>query len=121
MVYGDDTVWPFENVVGDLDVVLDTVGGDTTERSWRVLRRGGVLVSVTASVPRDHDGVRGVLFVVAPNRARLLEPARLIDTGVVRSVVGDIVPLPDARQAYERGLRDHPRGKRVLRVADPES
>jgi NADPH:quinone reductase-like Zn-dependent oxidoreductase len=43
----------FEEVLRDVDVVLDTIGGDTLERSWRVLRRGGTLVSVAAN-PMDQ-------------------------------------------------------------------
>src|SRR6185312_6482764 len=74
----------FEEVLGDVDVVLDTIGGDTLERSWRVLRRDWTLVSVAAQPapePARDAGTRGIFFIVEPSRAQLVEIARLIDAG----------------------------------------
>ena len=92
-----------------MDVVLDTIGGDTLERSWRVLRRGGTLVSVAASPPPE------------PSRAQLVEIARLIDAGQIRPVLDAVLPLARAREAFERGLAGHVRGKIVLRVNESEA
>src|SRR5215472_14582998 len=78
----DYTAVRFEDKVRDLDVVLDTVGGDTLERSWGVLRRGGVLVTIVASPPADKAaryGVRAVFFIVKPSRPQLVEIAHLIE------------------------------------------
>ncbi|QEH35460.1 Phenolphthiocerol synthesis polyketide synthase type I Pks15/1 [Aquisphaera giovannonii] len=114
----------FEEVLRDVDVVLDTVGGDTLERSWRVLRRGGTLVSVAAPVPPEaarDAGARGVFFIVEPSRAQLVEIARLIDAGEVRPVLEAVLPLARAREAFERGLAGHVRGKIVLQVQEPEA
>jgi NADPH:quinone reductase-like Zn-dependent oxidoreductase len=111
-------------VLRDVDVVLDTVGGDTMERSWRVLRRGGTLVSVAAPPPPEparDAGVRGIYFIVEPSRAQLVEIARLIDAGEVRPVLDVVLPLARAREAFERGLAGHLRGKIVLRVDDTEA
>jgi NADPH:quinone reductase-like Zn-dependent oxidoreductase len=110
----------FEAVARDVDVVLDTVGGETTERSWSVLRPGGVLVTIVRPPsPAWAAGraARGRFFIVEPNRAHLNELSRLIDAGVIRPVVEAVLPLARAREAYERGARDHPRGKLVLAVA----
>lgn len=119
----DYTSIRFENEVRDMDVVLDTVGGDTLDRSWAVLRPGGVLVTIAGDAPESiaaEHGVRGVSFLVQPNRTQLNELAGLIDAGAIRPVVEAVLPLSRARQAYERGLRGHNQGKLVLRVMDEE-
>jgi NADPH:quinone reductase-like Zn-dependent oxidoreductase len=113
----------FEEVLRDVDVVLDTIGGDTMERSWRVLRRGGTLVSVAAPPPPEaarDAGARGIFFIVKPSRVQLMEIARLIDAGEIRPVLDAVLPLDRAREAFERGLAGHVRGKIVLRVDEPE-
>ncbi len=110
----------FEDKVRDVDVVLDTVGGDTLDRSWPTVRRGGALVTIVGDVPEENQkkyGVRGVSFLVQPNRMQLNEISKLIDTGTVRSIVEAVYPLSQARKAYERGLLGHNRGKLVLEVA----
>jgi len=118
----DYTTTRFEDVVHDVDVVFDTVGGETLQRSWQVLKRGGVLVSV-ASPPSPEQakahGVRSVWFIVAPNRDQLIRIGALIDAGQVRPIVETVLPLSQASQAYEQGLKGHTRGKIVLRVVDP--
>jgi NADPH:quinone reductase-like Zn-dependent oxidoreductase len=117
----DYTAVRFEDRVHDVDVVLDSVGGDTLERSWSVLGKGGVLVTIADSAPAEKAatyGVRGVEFIVEPSRAQLIEIARLIDTGALRVIVEATYPLPDARAAFVRGLDGHNRGKLVLSVAE---
>jgi NADPH:quinone reductase-like Zn-dependent oxidoreductase len=106
----------FEEVVHGLDVVFDTVGGETLERSWGVLKPGGRLVTVAASGERTtEERVRAAYFIVEPSRAQLTEIARLIDGGALRPVVGAVFPLAEARQAYQHKPTH---GKVVLRVAD---
>lgn len=109
----------FEETVKDIDVVFDTVGGDIPERSWRVLKPGGVLVSIVPNPSHERaqsQGIRSVFFIVKPIRAQLIQIGELIDTGHVRPIVGEVLPLALARDAYERGLAGHNRGKFVLRV-----
>jgi NADPH:quinone reductase-like Zn-dependent oxidoreductase len=106
----------FEDVVRDVDVVFDTVGGETLERSWGVLKPGGRLVTVAASGEQTTDErIRAAYFIVEPSRTQLAEIARLIDGGVLRPVVGAVFPLAEARQAYQH---KPVRGKVVLRVVD---
>lgn len=106
----------FEDVVRDMDVVFDTVGGQTLERSWGVLKPSGRLVTVAASGERTTDErIRAAYFIVEPSRTQLEEIARLIDGGAVRPVVGAVFPLAEARQAYQY---KPVRGKVVLRVVD---
>lgn len=109
----------FEDQVHEADVVLDTVGGDTLERSWGVLRQGGVLVTIAASAPADKAAryhVRGVYFIVKPSRAQLVEIGRLIGAGKLRPIIESTFPLDEARQAFEHGAAGHNRGKIVLQV-----
>jgi len=97
-------------------VVFDTVGGETLERSWGVLKPGGRLVTVAASGESTADErIRAAYFIVEPSRAQLVEIARLIDGGALRPVVGAVFPLAEARQAYQY---KPVRGKVVLRVVD---
>lgn len=102
----------FEDVARDVDVILDTVGGDTLARSWGVLGPNGRLVTIAASVEHTSERrARDAFFIVEPNRAQLRTVARMIDAGELRPVVGAVFPLAQARQAYEH---KPVRGKVVL-------
>ena len=117
----DYTKTRFEDQLRDVDVVLDAVGGDTVQRSWQVLRKGGVMVSVVKPIPESEpreQGARGVFFIVEPDRDQLEEMAKLIDAGALKSIVAAVVPLARARDAFEMGLKGHTRGKIVLQVSD---
>ncbi|GHO86376.1 NADP-dependent oxidoreductase [Dictyobacter formicarum] len=111
----------FEDAIQEVDMVLDMVGGDTLDRSWQVLKKGGVLISV-ANPPSVEEakahGVRSVWFIVEPNRLQLHQIGELIDAGKIRPVIDTVFPLSQARQAYEQGAKGHTRGKIVLRVKD---
>ena len=109
----------FEEAVHDLDVVLDTIGGDTQERSLSVLKKGGVLVSTVSEPPEAQcaaAGVQGAMFMVQPNAAQLAEIAQLIEAGKVRPFVETVLPLREACQAQELSQGGHTRGKIVLEV-----
>jgi NADPH:quinone reductase-like Zn-dependent oxidoreductase len=115
----DYTAVRFEERIRDVDVVLDTVGGDTLDRSWQVLRKGGVLVTIAGDAPQEkavHYGVQAKSILVEPNRQELTEIATLIDEGILRPVVEAVYPISRARDAYDRGLQGHTRGKLVLQV-----
>src|SRR5262245_29223916 len=106
----------FEDIARGVDVVFDTVGGETLERSWGVLKPGGRLVTIAASGEQTtNERVRAAYFIVEPSRTQLAEIARLIDLGALRPVVGVVFPLAEARQAYQHKPG---RGKVVLRVVD---
>jgi NADPH:quinone reductase-like Zn-dependent oxidoreductase len=109
----------FEDALAAVDVVLDTVGGDTWERSWRVLRPGGRLVSIAVPRPPDRagpEGQRAIWFVVRPDREQLVELGRLFDGGQVRAIMSAVVPLADGRGAYGPGRSGRGPGKVVLLV-----
>jgi NADPH:quinone reductase-like Zn-dependent oxidoreductase len=115
----DHTTGRFEDLVGEVDLVFDTTGGDRLERSPWVLGAGGRLVSVASEPPREEAAKRGisaVYFVVEPNREQLVELARLADRGELRPMIDAVFPLSEGRQAFERSLGENRRGKIVLRV-----
>lgn len=108
-------ITPFETVIRDVDVVLDTIGGDTRDRSWGVLRKGGRLVTIAADAEGvKEQRVREAFFIVEPNRNQLMNISHLIDTGVLRPVAGSVFAMEYFRQAYEQKPM---RGKNVLRIA----
>ena len=110
---------PFETVLRDVDVVLDTIGGTTTEKSWSVLRRNGLLVTLVRQPSEEWAAgraARGLFFIVEPSRTQLDELSKLIDAGTIRPIVEAVLPLDRGREAYERGISGHPRGKLVLGV-----
>jgi len=110
---------PFEEVVSDVDVVLDPIGGRTAEASLGVLNDGGSLISLAGppavTLPEGRDlSVR--FFIVEPERSHLIELARLVDEGMLRVEVAETFSLEDAAAAYEYGLTGRRRGKVVVQV-----
>jgi NADPH:quinone reductase-like Zn-dependent oxidoreductase len=109
----------FEDVVHEVDVVFDTIGGDTQKRSWKMLKKGEILVSIvdppSAEAAAAH-GVRQASVFVQPSATQLTELANLVDSGKIKPIVETVLPLSDARRAHELGQTGHTRGKIVLRV-----
>lgn len=111
----------FEDVVHDADAVIDLVGSETQKRSFQVLRRGGKLISAV-SHPDQHlaqtHGVEGAFFLVKVTSQYLAEIAGLIDDGKLKTRVGAVLPLAEAREAHLmlEGVRPRPKGKMVLAV-----
>ncbi len=111
----------FEEDIRDADAVIDLVGGETQRRSFQVLRRGGKLISAV-SPPDQHlaqnHGVDAAFFLVNVTTQYLAEIGTLVDGGTLRTRVGAVLPLADAREAHfmlER-VRPQPKGKIVLTV-----
>jgi NADPH:quinone reductase-like Zn-dependent oxidoreductase len=111
----------FEEAVHDADVVLDTIGGDTQQRSWQVLKKGGILVATlgisSPEAARQH-GVRGEGVMVHPDATQLTQIAALIDAGNLKPTVTTILPLAEAARAHELSRTGHVRGKIVLQVTE---
>ncbi len=117
----DYTTTPLETIVHNVDVVFDTVGGETRERSLRVIKQGGTLVSVVfgrSSAEQAAAGVNVQGMFVQPNAAQLAQIAQLIDAGKVHIMVDTVLPLANARKAHELSETHRTRGKIVLRVAE---
>lgn len=117
----DYTKTRFEDVAKDVDVVFDTIGDDTQERSWQVLKPGGILVSVVSPPPETTAtarGVRSAFVFIQPSGQQLTAIARLIDKGQMKPILHTVLPLAEARQAHTISQGGHARGKIVLRVAN---
>jgi NADPH:quinone reductase-like Zn-dependent oxidoreductase len=110
----------FEDQVRDVDVVFDLLGGETRERSWQTLKRGGILVS-TVGQPDEatavRHGVRAKGYTARPNREQLIEIVKLITTGKVRPTVSKTFTLAAAADGQRFLEQAHPRGKVVLQVS----
>jgi NADPH:quinone reductase-like Zn-dependent oxidoreductase len=106
----------FEDVASGVDVVLDTVGGETFHRSRAILTPNGKLVTVAASSEQTPDPeIEAAFFIVEANAAQLREVAALIDAGQLRPIVDEVFPLARARDAYAHRTKS---GKAVLRIVE---
>jgi NADPH:quinone reductase-like Zn-dependent oxidoreductase len=109
----------FEDHVRDMDLVFDTVGGDTLQRSWSVLKPGGRMITIAAeSENAPDDRVQQGFFIVEPHHEQLTRIADLLEAGTLLPVVDAVLPLTRASAAYtgEVGQRLG-RGKLVVAVA----
>ena len=117
----DYTKQKFEDVAKDVDVVLDSVGKDTLTRSYGVVKKGGIIVSLVAR-PNQSDlekhGIRGVALSVEPNSGELAQIGKLIDEKKIRVIVSQTFPLSEAKKAQEQVASGHTRGKIVLKLAE---
>ena len=117
----DYTKQNFENVAKDVDVVLDSIGKDTLARSYGVVKKGGIIVSLVARpdpAELEKHGIRGEALSVDPNSDELSEIGKLIDEKKINVIVSQTFPLSEARKAQEQVATGHTRGKIVLKVAD---
>jgi NADPH:quinone reductase-like Zn-dependent oxidoreductase len=107
----------FEDELSDYDVVFEMVGGETLTRSFNVLKKGGVLVSIkgqdTDDLASDHD-VRFEWFFMEPNGAMLAELGELIENGIVKTVIDSTYPMDKTVDAYEALKDGHAVGKIVV-------
>ena len=90
----------WEDGIGQVDVVYDTIGGDVQARSLPLVKPGGALVTVVGPPPELRQDIRIVNFIREPNRAQLVDLACLVDSGRLRPQVGAVYPLADARTAF---------------------
>jgi len=107
----------FGDVGRNFDAVIDLIGGETQERSYAVLRPGGVLVNAWGAIMQDKAeaaGVRGVKVAVEPDANQLSKIAELIDAAKVRVAVAKVFPLADCAAALDESRTGHVRGKIVL-------
>ncbi|GHO77710.1 NADPH:quinone reductase [Ktedonobacter sp. SOSP1-85] len=120
----DYTTMRFEDVVNDVDFVLDTIGDDTQKRSFKVLKKGGILVGIAGEQEnRIFEWAKqyerdAKWFIVRPNHEQLARIAEFVDEGHMKPVVNSVYPLAETRQAYEHSLSGHMRGKVVIQVVE---
>ncbi|MFF4656479.1 NADP-dependent oxidoreductase [Streptomyces sp. NPDC001381] len=99
---------------GEVDVVLDVIGGDILDRSATLVRAGGTLVSIVMPPKVQPKDGRAVFFVVEPDRARLAELATRLRDGRLQPLVGAVRPLAEAPTAFAPGTRTP--GKTIIRI-----
>jgi len=117
----DYTKTKFEDVAKDVDAVLDLVGKETLARSYGVVKKGGIVMSLVARPdPAEikKRGIRGAGISVHPDAEDLAEIAQLIDAGKIKPIVTQVLPLSEAIAAQQQSATHHTRGKVVLRIAD---
>jgi NADPH:quinone reductase-like Zn-dependent oxidoreductase len=109
----------FEEVISGVDVVLDGLGGEVRQRTWGVLKPGGIFVSILGSLSAEmaaQYGVRATNILVRPQGKQLAEIAALVDAGKLKTYVEAIYPLTEAAKAHEHVQKGHTRGKVVLQM-----
>src|SRR5436189_415788 len=108
----------FEAEVSDVDVVFDTVGGETQDRAFQTLKRGGVLVS-KVNPPSEEKakqfGVKGAMVMVTPKPDQLAEINRLVESGKLKVRVAVVLPLAEVKKAHQLSASGHADGKSILR------
>jgi 2-desacetyl-2-hydroxyethyl bacteriochlorophyllide A dehydrogenase len=117
----DYTKTKFEDVAKDVDAVLDPVGKETLARSYGVVKKGGIVMSLVARPdPAEikKRGIRGAGISVHPDSEDLAEIAQLIDAGKIKPIVTQVLPMSEAIAAQQQAATHHTRGKVVLRIAD---
>lgn len=111
----------FEDVVKDVDVVLDTVAGETLKRSYGVVKKGGIIVSILEPPDKrelEARGIRGSVFMVSANSELLAELTKLVEAKQLKPTISQILPLAELPKAHEAIDTGHTRGKIVMRVSD---
>jgi NADPH:quinone reductase-like Zn-dependent oxidoreductase len=117
----DYTTTRFENIAKDVDVVIDPVGRDTLARSYPVVKRGGIVITLVSRcdpAELERYGIRGASLASHPDADDLAEITTLIDAGKIKPFVTEVLPFADAVKATAQAETHHTRGKIVLRIAD---
>lgn len=111
----------FEKIIQDFDAVFDTVGGETTHKSFQVLKKGGVLVSMLGQPDKGLAQKYGVTAIgqgTNTNSSHLTRLAELVNAGKIKVHVDTVYPLEKVKEAFTRLENGHPQGKVVLKIKD---
>jgi NADPH:quinone reductase-like Zn-dependent oxidoreductase len=113
----------FETVVKDLDAIIDTVGGDLPERSFRVLRPGGIFVTVAAQLAEDAGKTQNIKAMRAGRAPAesLKQISELVEAKQLKPVTGAVFPLSEARQAQALSQTGHGRGRILLQIGNDKA
>jgi len=117
----DYTKEDFTALLKEMDIVLDTMAGKVYRDSFKVMRRGGVIVSLLEEPDQELTaayGVRAEHVLVKPNSRQLAEIGRLIESGSIQPVVKQVFPLEEVREAHNRSQSGHMVGKIVLKMKE---
>ena len=111
----------FEKILSGYDAVFNTVRGDVADKSFKVLKEGGILVSMTGQPNPDlakQYNVSAIAQMTDTNTENLTRLAKLVDEGIIEPQIDKTFPLSAAREAYEYFESGHPRGKVVVKIKD---
>jgi len=113
----------FETVLKDMDAVIDTVGGDLPERSFQVIRPGGIFVTVAARLSEDAGKAQNIRATGAGRASTdtLKKVSELIEARQLKPVTGVLFPLAEARQAHELSQVGHGHGRIILQIGNGQS
>lgn len=109
----------FEDLLQDIDVVIDPLGGETQARSWGVLKPGGMLINLVGEIDRRAAArahAHGVVFGMRYDAEQLEEIARLVERGVISPHISRVMPFEQARQAMNLNQHGRSHGKIVLEL-----
>ena len=111
----------FENLLKDFDAVFDTVGGETIDKSFRILKKGGVIVSMlgapNSELAKQHN-VTAIGQNTRINSEMLARLTELVEKGAIKPQVDKVFPLERTREAFEYFENGHPRGKVVIKIKE---
>src|SRR3954453_10268355 len=117
----DYTKQKFEDVAKDVDVVLDSVGKDTLARSYGIVKKGGIVVTIAGKPDQpeaEKGGIRVAGMRTEPKAETLEELTKLAEAGKLKPIISQVLPLSEGAKAQEQVATRHTRGKIVLKVAD---
>lgn len=109
----------FADVLGDIDVVFDTLGGGIHEKSYQVLKEGGRLVSIAAQPSEElakPKNIKTAFIFLDPDGEELAKIGEIIERGEIRPIVGKVMKLADIKEAHKLSESHHARGKIVIEV-----
>ncbi|HJT81652.1 MAG TPA: NADP-dependent oxidoreductase [Chthoniobacterales bacterium] len=120
----DYTRTKFEETSPDVDALLDPVGKQTLARSYGIVKKGGIIMSLVAGPDKaelEKRGIRGAGISVHPDAEDLTEIAQLIDAGKIKPVITRVSPMSQAIEVQRQAATHHTRGKIVLQIAEEPS
>lgn len=109
----------FYEVISDMDVVLDTIGGENQVNSFKVLKKGGFLVSIVENPSEELKAkyeVQGAIAVVDAKKERLEEIVQLVATGKIRPLVETVISIDNIKEAFELSMAGNRKGKILIAV-----
>lgn len=115
----DYTSQKFEELLKEYDAVFDTVGGETTDKSFQVLKKGGILVSMLGEPKQELSQKYEVTAIgqgTQTDTTRLTRLTELVDAGKIKVHIDKIFPLKQVQEAFTYQEKIHPKGKVVLQI-----